>query len=297
MKPLLKKELKLLFSHSTALISWGLFLLITGGVLWFLNGFWNIFSVGFADASPFFELAPWLLCILIPAMGMYVFTEEYRTGTWVILRTKSVSIFQIFASKVLSQILFVLVGLIFTGVYIYSIHCLSAAPIDKGIVLLSYIGLLLISLCFICITALIATIFRAPVIVMLMSVLVCMFVFYGFQYIGASTIVTNYPLEILGFYEHYQTLQKGILSSEDIFYFCGIMVFLSGITLFKMGAFPFDRKKITFRFLMIFIGGYLLISLLPQRIDCTRTGKYTLAPSIKIWLEKINRPLLVSVYL
>jgi hypothetical protein len=43
------------------------------------EGDYNILNTGFADMSPFFTLAPWILIFLIPAITMRSFADE-KTG-------------------------------------------------------------------------------------------------------------------------------------------------------------------------------------------------------------------------
>ena len=48
------------------------------------EGEFNILNSGFADMSPFFKLAPWILIFLIPAVTMKTFQME-KQGTLEIL--------------------------------------------------------------------------------------------------------------------------------------------------------------------------------------------------------------------
>jgi ABC-2 type transport system permease protein len=67
MKALLR-EIKSFFLPIGYLVI-ALFLIINGYSLGF-EGDYNILNTGFADMSPFFTLAPWILIFLIPAITM-----------------------------------------------------------------------------------------------------------------------------------------------------------------------------------------------------------------------------------
>jgi ABC-2 type transport system permease protein len=46
------------------------------------EGDYNILNTGFADMSPFFTLAPWILIFLIPAITMRSFADEKNRERW-----------------------------------------------------------------------------------------------------------------------------------------------------------------------------------------------------------------------
>ena len=59
------------------------------------KGDFNIFDSGFADVTPFFELAPWVLLFLVPAVCMRAFSDEKKSGTLELLLTKPLTVNQI----------------------------------------------------------------------------------------------------------------------------------------------------------------------------------------------------------
>src|SRR5690606_26747982 len=83
-----KKELRQFFSSLTGYIAIIVFLLANGVVLfWFRD---NILDFGYATLDRFFELAPWILLLLIPAITMRSFADEFKTGTFEILQTRPI---------------------------------------------------------------------------------------------------------------------------------------------------------------------------------------------------------------
>ena len=74
-----KKELRQSFSSLTGYIAIIVFLLVNGLVLFVFED--NIFDFGYATLDRFFQLAPWILLLLIPAITMRSFSEEFKTGT------------------------------------------------------------------------------------------------------------------------------------------------------------------------------------------------------------------------
>ena len=68
-------------------------------------------DAGFGDVNLFFELNPWLLIILLPAMGMKSFSEEIKLGTLELLLTKPLSTFQLVVAKFAALAVLILISL------------------------------------------------------------------------------------------------------------------------------------------------------------------------------------------
>src|SRR6185295_12581625 len=97
---------------------------------------------GYATLDRFFQLAPWILLLLIPAITMRSFSEEFKTGTFEILQTRPLNRWQIVAGKYAGSLIVVIIALIPTIVYFFSIQPLSSNEgIDTVATIGSYIGL------------------------------------------------------------------------------------------------------------------------------------------------------------
>ena len=94
-----KRELHAFFYTPVGYSLWGTFLLINGLFLWVFPSNFNLLDAGFGDLNLFFELNPWLLIFLLPAMGMKSFSEEIKLGTLELLLTKPLSMVQLIVAK------------------------------------------------------------------------------------------------------------------------------------------------------------------------------------------------------
>src|SRR5580693_4204816 len=94
MRAVCKKELRQFFSSLTGYIAIIVFLLLNG-LLLFVFPDTNILDYGYATLDKFFELAPIILLLLIPAITMRSLSDEFRTGTFEILQTKPLTSAQI----------------------------------------------------------------------------------------------------------------------------------------------------------------------------------------------------------
>src|SRR5215813_2516427 len=119
-----KKELRQFFSSLTGYIAIIVFLVANGLALFVFEN--NIFDFGYATLDRFFQLAPWILLLLIPAITMRSFAEEFKAGTYEILQTRPLNRWQIVAGKYFGSFIVVLIALLPTIIYIISIQRLSS---------------------------------------------------------------------------------------------------------------------------------------------------------------------------
>lgn len=86
-----KRELFSFLSSMVAYITIGIFLLVSGLLLWFFPDT-SILDYGYAELDGFFSLVPYLFMFLIPAVTMRSFAEERREGTYELLITRPIQI-------------------------------------------------------------------------------------------------------------------------------------------------------------------------------------------------------------
>src|ERR1700744_2144747 len=99
-----KKELRQFFSSLTGYIAIVTFLLLNG-LLLFVFPDTDILAFGYATLDKFFELAPWILLLLIPAITMRSLAEEFRMGTYETLQTIPLTRSKLVAGKYLASLI------------------------------------------------------------------------------------------------------------------------------------------------------------------------------------------------
>ena len=224
-----KKELNQFFSNLTGYIAIMLFLLINGIFLFMLQDS-SIFEYGYASLDQFFELAPWVLMFLVPAITMRSLSEEFKVGTFEILKTKPLTSWQIVAGKYFSILLVLLFVIVPTFVYIITIKTLSASGnIDSGGIAGSYLGLFLLASVFAAISLCCSSFTGNAVVAFLVSAFTCLILYFGFSAISKLPILqgsADFYVEMLGIDFHYRSISRGVLDSRDFIYFISI-IFLS----------------------------------------------------------------------
>lgn len=233
MWPVCKKELRQYFSSLTGYIAVVFFLVLTGTVLFVLPD--NILDFGYATLERFFSTAPWILLVLIPALTMRSFAEEFKTGTFETLRTMPVSTWQMLSGKYLAALIVVLIAIIPTLVYAYSLQQLSAGAggIDTGGTAGSYIGLVLLSACFVAIGICCSSFTNNAVVAFIAAAFLCVVAYSAFGAISRIPALeggADYYLEMLGIDFHYRSISRGVVDSRDVVYFLSLIALFLIIT-------------------------------------------------------------------
>jgi ABC-2 type transport system permease protein len=226
------KELRQFFSSLTGYIAIIVFLLVNGLLLFVFEN--NIFDFGYASLEQFFRLAPWVFLLLIPAITMRSFSDEFRSGTFEILRTRPLKNRQIVSGKYAGSLAVAIIALMPTLVYVVSIQALSSQEgLDLGATIGSYIGLVFLAAVFTAIGICASSFTSNAVIAFIISVIGCALLYYGFDAIsrlpGLDT-GADYYIEMLGIDFHYRSISRGVIDTRDIIYFLAVIIFVLFIT-------------------------------------------------------------------
>jgi len=227
-----KKELRQFFSSLTGYIAIIVFLLVNGLMLFVFEN--NILDYGYASLDRFFELAPWVLLLLIPAITMRSFAEEFKTGTFEILQTRPLSQRQIVWGKYYGSLVVVLIALLPTIVYFFSIQQLSANEgIDTGATVGSYIGLFFLAAVFTAIGICTSSFTNNAVVAFITSLIACALLYYGFSAISKLPVFEggiDYYIEMIGIDFHYRSISRGVIDTRDIIYFLSVIFLFLSLT-------------------------------------------------------------------
>ena len=242
MLTLLRKEISSFLSSLTGYIVITVFLLINGLFLWVFQGDFNILNFGYANLDGLFMIAPFVFLFLIPAITMRSFAEEKRTGTIEIMLTKPLTEFQIVMAKFLAGFGLVVISLIPTLVYLFSVYYLGMPKgnLDMGGFWGSYIGLLFLGASFVAIGMFSSTLTDNQIVSFIIAVFLSGFLYIGFEFIYSLELFGPVDLFIksLGINEHYLSMSRGVLDTRDMLYFLGV------ISLFiLLSRFSLERRK------------------------------------------------------
>src|SRR5687768_13497292 len=227
-----KKELSQFFSNLTGYIAIIVFLLVNGLVLFVFEN--NILDYGYASLETFFSFAPWILLFLVAAITMRSFSDEYKGGTYEVLRTRPLTSWQIVIGKFFGSLVVAIIALAPTLVYYVTINNLAATKgIDAGAAAGSYLGLLLITSLFTAIGICVSSFTTNSVVAFIISLVACVLFYFGFTAISQLPIFENgadYYIEMIGIEYHYQSISRGVLDTRDLVYFLSLIFFFLLIT-------------------------------------------------------------------
>ena len=230
MKAIIVREIQSFFSGAIGYLVIGLFLLINGLFLWVFAGPFNIFDSGFADLSAFFELAPWILLFLIPAVTMKAFSEEIRSGTLELLLSKPISQNKIVLGKYFGSVLLIIIAIVPTLLYVITISKLGNPPgnWDVGSTVGSYIGLLFLIFAYTSIGLFASSLTQNQIVAFLVAVFLCFVGYYGFDALSAS--LSGITVEHWGMKNHFDSVARGVLDTRDLVYFVSVSIFFLILT-------------------------------------------------------------------
>lgn len=236
MKSIVLREIKSFFGSPIGYLVIAIFLIGNGLFLWVFVGEYNILNSGFADLSPFFTLAPWILIFLIPAVTMRSFSDEKKQGTLELLFTKPLSIWQIVNGKFLGSILLIVMAIIPTFIYVKVISSLGMPEdnIDMGSTMGSYFGLLFLIAAYSAIGIFTSTLSENQIVAFIVAVFLCFFFYFGFESIATIAPGFQSLISSIGMQNHFKSMGRGVIDTRDVIYFISITVLFLSFTAYNL---------------------------------------------------------------
>jgi ABC-2 type transport system permease protein len=227
MRALFLKEIQSFLSSIIGYIFMLIFLVTCWLFLWVVSDYFNLLEGGVSDLIPFFNLAPLILLILIPAITMRSFAEEKRSGTIELLYTRPITDLKILMAKYLAGVSLVVLTLLPTLAFYISMHYLGdpVGVIDDGAAITSYLGLVLLGASFVAIGIFCSTITNNQIVAFIVAMFICWFLFSGLSMLGSYATFAGFDsvIKYAGMDYHYESIKKGVLVFSDVFYFLSII--------------------------------------------------------------------------
>lgn len=249
MRSIFTKEINSFFSSIVGYVAIMVFLIACGLFIWIMPDS-SILSddYGYASLERYFEMAPWFLMLLIPAVTMRSFADEFRGGTIEWLSTKPLSEMDIIAGKYLASVALIIFAIIPTLVYIYTVSNLSAIPnsLDTGGIAGSYIGLLFLAASFAAIGVFCSSLTNNQVVSFLISLFACYLLYSGFESLSKlSSFVggIDYYLSMIGMSFHYNSISRGVVDTRDVLYFLSVIALFLSLTRLSLNRRTWDTAQ------------------------------------------------------
>jgi ABC-2 type transport system permease protein len=228
-----RRELAGYFISPVAYVFLVIFLLLTGFFTFTVGAF---FERGEASLISFFVWHPWLYLVLVPAVGMRLWSEERRSGTLELLLTMPVTAWQAILGKFLASWAFLAIALALTFPVVITVNVLGSP--DNGIIIAGYLGSVLLAGAYLAISCMTSAMTRNQVVAFILAVVICLFlILCGFnpvtdllsRWASPAFVDTVAAFSVI---THFDGFQKGVIDTRDLFYFLSVI----GFSLFATGV-------------------------------------------------------------
>lgn len=238
MKGVYIKEISNYFSSLIGYIVIGIFLTLLGLMLWVFPDT-SMLNYDYVSLDQLFSIVPFLFIFIIPAVTMSTFAEERGTGTLELLITKPISDLDIIIGKYLANLTLVLLMLLPTLIYYYSIYQLGfpRGNLDSGAVIGSYIGLFLLSAIFVAIGLFASSLTRNQIVAFVLATFLSFFFYMTFFYLSELPIFIgswDSIIQRMGIEYHYESISKGLIDTRDVIYFLSVSGFFLFLTMLSL---------------------------------------------------------------
>jgi ABC-2 type transport system permease protein len=291
-----------LSGFSTALVLVG-YLLFAGVFFWWYESPAQLLYSGFADMTPYFANAPWLLCLLVSALGMRSFSDEIKNKTWDLLLIHPISIFQIVVNKFLLVWVLSLLALLPTLFYAWPLQWLAVNPqdLDFNAILVGFTGLVLLTSVFSGIAVFASSLSKNALLAFFAALLLCLFFYVGMDTLGNVFFNSDNLLSRLSLRFQMLDFTKGVLDLGSVAFCVALTLFFLLLTHFKLQRPVSYQKNKLLRNLLLFSGFLMLVVVLTQgygkRIDFTKDQKFTLSKETLQLINRIDKPLNIDIFL
>lgn len=313
-----QREFLSLLAAPTAWIFLIIYLVLCGLVSFVFS---DIISMGQAELSPFFGWMPWIFMVVIPALGMPLWSEERKSGTFELALSYPANIVQFVLGKYLAGLAVLLIALFLTAGIPVTIILLGEP--DMGAVFCGYAGAFLIGAVFLSVSCFCSAVSKSQTASYLLSLFICAaLVFSGWDRVSEmmSLYLAPFICRLLSYcavIPHYQAFQRGILDSSEVLYalaMTALFLFCTrSVLLFSASGSGsiFNRGTLSDRYTLKKIGKVLVSILLAIysffcityftgtfhfMLDCTEDKAYSLSALSKAIAADLEKPVVIRFY-
>jgi ABC-2 type transport system permease protein len=216
-----KKDFQAYFNSPVAYVVLGVFLLVLGYLF-----FSTLFLGGFASMRNFFGSTCVLLVIFAPAISMRLISEERKSATIEQLLTLPVKNYEIVLGKFFAALAIVIVGLIFTLPYVFSLSLLTKpdAVFDYGPIIGGYLGIILIASVFLSLGLFASSLTKNQIVAFIIGLTFCFFFYFVDKFAVLMPANVGMVLQYISVDYHFANIAKGVIDSRDIVFYLSIVL-------------------------------------------------------------------------
>lgn len=259
---------------------------------------------GDASLRAYFELLPWFLLLLAPAISMKLLSDEQKSETMELLLAHPISELEIVIGKFLGALGFFIVVLLTTIGLPLSLVIYSRP--DLGQIFGQYIGALFVGATFISVGIAASAYAKNTISSFLLGAAISfVLIIVGLDFV---TQMLPFPFNRiaseLSVLTHGESIARGLLDVRDVFYFLTITAVFLAATIFKLSERktierPIEARKLKFALGLILAIGVvsnIVLSSYPLKIDLTQGRLFTLSEGTKQTLKNLDDIATITLY-
>lgn len=294
-----KKELRSFFDNPASYVVLTVFLL-----LWEFLFFRSVFLVGETSLRMLYDLFPWLMLILVPALTMGSIAKEKDEGTLELLLTHPLKEVELIIGKFLGITAFITSSLLFALPIAFSLS--SFGKFDWGVFLGQFLGSVFFTCALVTLGIFVSSLLYNQIAALLVSAVTgFFFIIVGSDFFAASLPLAIAPLlSRLSISGHLDSIARGVIDLRDLWYFFSFTIIFLSLTYLQLIKRKYGNRKSQYSSFQIgislFIGIAILLNIIgdriPGRLDLTQDRIYTLSPLTKKTLSQVKDVITITLY-
>ncbi len=309
---IMKNEIRRYFISPLAWVYIVFFVILNGAMTFY---FGNFFDKGEANLLSMFAFHPYLYLLLIPAISMRLWSEEFKQDTIVLLLSLPVKIWQVVVAKYLAAVFFCIVSLVLTIPFWISVNLLGNP--DNLVIFVGYVASMILGASFLAIGSMCSAMTKNQVVSFVISLFICLvFMLTGFEIV--LDVFRNWfgddvidVIASFSFYSRFSNMIGGFISLSDFVYFISAILFFLFVNVVLVSLKSFDVSKFVrakyrgINKLLFFVSVFLLfitVNIISYNqfsaigVDFTESGKYSLSEKSKDIIGNIKNPIEARFY-
>ncbi len=220
-----RREVSSYFDLPIAYVVLPAFLILSGLYVFVLQPF---FLVGRTTLRPFFEFAPFIFTLFVPAITMRLFAEERRSGNLEVLLTWPVGDLSLVLGKFFGA--FALLGAALLLTLPFPLAVAAIGDLDWGPVLGGYLGLMLLGGAYLAIGLLVSAATRNQIIAFIGGFALCFALYVAGKALPLVPPALAPWLEAISFDLRFAGIARGVVDLRDVVFFVSAIALGLGCT-------------------------------------------------------------------
>lgn len=234
---LVKREILSFFLTPLALVFSVIFLLLSNSFVFYLG---DLYEIGQSSMQSYFRLLPWVCLLLIPALTMRSWSEEYRSGTMEFLDALPIPSWQLVLAKFIALCSVGFGALALSFPLWISLSWLGQP--DHGTIVLGYFGSAMMMACMIAIGLCLSAISENQLIVYIVTslvLLICLLAGYPLALNPIRELFSQAFVDLISsmsLLSHLQSITRGVLEMRDVIFYATTSLFWLSVNIFLLQA-------------------------------------------------------------